>query len=457
MKVLLIATYELGRQPFGLASPAAWLERDGCVVRCLDLSVEPLADDAVVEAELIALHVPMHTATRLAVAATAKIRKLNPRAHLCFYGLYAPLNEAYLRRCGADSILGGEFERDLVAVARRLRGERAEADDARGPVSLERLRFLPPSRAGLPPLAKYAALQLPSGERRRVGYTEATRGCKHRCRHCPIVPVYDGRFRVVQREVVLEDIRRQVRAGAEHVTFGDPDFFNGPTHAQAIVRALNEEFPQLTYDVTIKVEHLLRHADKLPELRRTGCLLITTAVESFDDRVLALLDKGHTRAEFDAALTETRAVGLELNPTFLPFTPWITRQGYLAFLRTIVELGLADHVAPVQYAVRLLVPPSSRLLELAGFRPLVGELDEERLAHPWSHPDAEMDRLHERITAAVHCGQHEAESRRELFLRVWRLASAICEESVGERLCDDPFRQAPAAATVPYLTEPWYC
>jgi radical SAM superfamily enzyme YgiQ (UPF0313 family) len=90
----------------------------------------------------------------------------------------------------------------------------------------------------LPPLEKYAQLVLPGGARRTVGYTEASRGCKHLCRHCPVVPVYQGHFRIVQREVVMEDIRRQVAAGARHITFGDPDFFNGIGHAVELVRAL---------------------------------------------------------------------------------------------------------------------------------------------------------------------------------------------------------------------------
>ena len=129
-----------------------------------------------------------------------------------------------------------------------------------------------------------------------VGYTEASRGCRHLCRHCPVVPIYNGQFRVVQPDVVLADIDAQVAAGARHITFGDPDFFNGPTHAMRIVEALHAAHPDVTYDVTIKVEHLLQHRDLLPRLADTGCAFVTSAVESIDDRVLRLLDKGHTRA-----------------------------------------------------------------------------------------------------------------------------------------------------------------
>src|SRR5277367_6229516 len=300
MNILLISTYELGRQPFGLASPAAWLRAAGERVTCVDLSREALDEEDVRAADLVAFYVPMHTATRLAVALLPAIRELNPRAHLCFYGLYAPVNEAYLRGLGVETILGGEFEEGLVSVARRLQGPksglvvRADGGVETPPfrvqeepvISLAREKFVTPDRSGMVPLEKYARLVMPDGVTRTVGYTEASRGCKHLCRHCPIVPVYNGVFRVVDREVVLADIRQQVAAGAEHITFGDPDFFNGVGHAMPLVEALHREFPHVTYDATIKVEHLLRHQNCLGKLRETGCLFVTSAVESVDDAVL---------------------------------------------------------------------------------------------------------------------------------------------------------------------------
>src|ERR1700716_1806436 len=82
MNVVLISTYELGRQPFGLASPAAWLRARGHDVACLDLSREALDEAVIRDAELIAFYVPMHTATRLAAGLIAPIRETNPRAHI---------------------------------------------------------------------------------------------------------------------------------------------------------------------------------------------------------------------------------------------------------------------------------------------------------------------------------------------------------------------------------------
>src|SRR5438093_3382179 len=97
VKILLLSTYELGRQPFGLASPAAWLRKREHEVVCLDLSRQALEEEAIRAAGLVAFYVPMHTATRLAMELLEPVRELNPLAHICFFGLYAPLNEAYLR------------------------------------------------------------------------------------------------------------------------------------------------------------------------------------------------------------------------------------------------------------------------------------------------------------------------------------------------------------------------
>jgi radical SAM superfamily enzyme YgiQ (UPF0313 family) len=448
VKVVLISTYELGRQPFGLASPAAWLRAEGFDVACLDLSQQPLKDNegVVRSADFIALYLPMHTATRLGLEVLRRVRELNPAARLAAYGLYAPLNAALLQGLGVSAIIGGEFEAALVAAAKKGASETH--------IALDRLQFRTPDRRDLPPLKKYARLVMPNGRERIVGYTEASRGCKHLCRHCPIVPVYNGAFRVVQRDVVLADIRQQVAAGAEHITFGDPDFFNGPAHALEIVRALQREFPQLTYDVTIKVEHLLKHAGLLPELRDTGCAFVTTAVESVDDRVLDILDKGHTRADFYRLVELCRSIGLTLQPTFVAFTPWTSLAGYAELLAAIAELELVESVAPVQLALRLLVPAGSRLLERPEMQAVLGEFDARMLSYRWQHSDPRVDALQREVERTIQRMEKNDCSRREIFARVCELAAEAGEEA-RRAIPDVP--PAPTRATIPYLTEPWYC
>ncbi|MFQ5662423.1 MAG: CUAEP/CCAEP-tail radical SAM (seleno)protein [Terriglobia bacterium] len=457
MNVLLISTYELGRQPFGLASPAAWLRRAGATVTCLDLSRQSLQPEPVCAADLIAFYVPMHTATRIAARAVERVKRLNPRAHLCFYGLYAPVNQSYLRALGAETILGGEFEAELVHLLERVRAA-AEPPEASGEaelrVSLARQQFLVPDRRDLVPLARYARLQVGNGESRTVGYTEASRGCKHRCRHCPIVPVYNGVFRIVQRPVVLEDIRQQVAVGAEHITFGDPDFFNGIGHGLPLVEALHREHPRLTYDVTIKIEHLLHYSQHLATLRDTGCLFVTSAVESVNDGVLARLDKGHTRQDFLEVVKRFRALGLALSPTFVPFTPWTTLEDYLDLLSTLAELELVDQVAPIQLAIRLLIPAGSKLLELPEVLAMVGAFDPAALTHPWAHADPRVDQLRRDVQEGVKQGEARGKTRREIFADIWKLT----HQAMASRVDGHPeITGGVGRAAIPYLNEPWYC
>jgi len=440
---LLVSTYEMGRQPFGLASAAAWLRAGGWTVACVDAAKEKMRAESLSAPQLIGFHLPMHTATRLAGPLIAAARRANPEALLCAFGLYAPLNDGWLRDLGVDEVFGGEFEEDLAAWA----NDTNQKKPPRG--TLPRIHFLVPDRTGLPPLSKYATLQMPGGERRIVGYTEASRGCRHLCRHCPIVPVYSGQFLVVQANVVSADIAAQVAAGARHITFGDPDFFNGPTHAMRIVEGLHASHPDVSYDVTIKVEHLLKHRDLVPRLAATGCAFVTSAVESIDDEVLRLFDKGHTRADFLEAVVVCRQSGVVLIPTFVAFHPWLTLKSYCELLDTIHALDLVDHVSPVQLAIRLLIPQGSRLLELDEMQPHLGEFDAKTLTHRWTHPDPRVDDLQRDVMALV--GTRLTSDRRRLFDEVLALA----HERAGSAPPDT--RPARARATVPYLNEPWYC
>jgi len=450
MKVALINPYELGRQPFGLAEPAAWLVREGCVVSCCDLSIQKLDTCLSPTTRVVAIYLAMHTATRIAIEALPKIRQLAPDAHLCVYGLYAPMNAGLFRSLGVQTIIGGEYETGLVALVRRLQAGQAVAQ-ADPPINLEKTAFIAPDRSGLPALEKYARLVMPDGSQRTVGFADATRGCRYFCRHCPIVPVYHGKFFVVPAGIVLDDIRAQVAAGAQHISFGDPDFFNGPGHALRIVRAMHAEFPALTFDATVKIEHLVKYPDRLRELGENGCLFILSAVESVDDGILAKLDKGHTCADFVAALALMRGLGIALAPTFVAFTPWTTLEGYIDLLRHIARLQLVEAVAPVQLAIRLLIPAGSHVLGIDGIQDRVEAFDPATLGHPWRHPDARVDALHQAVQAWVSRAEAAGESRAEIFLGVWRLAW----EYTGRPAPD--LEPARPGAPIPRLSENWYC
>jgi radical SAM superfamily enzyme YgiQ (UPF0313 family) len=445
--VVLLSTYELGRPAFGPASAAAFLRDAGHPVRVVDLSRGPLPESLLAEARMFAVHTPMHAATRLAGPLLQRLRAERPEAVRVAYGLYAPLNAEWLREQGATHVLPPEAEAALVTLAG---GDLAQPESLRG-TRLPRLTFRVPDRSDQPPLAAFAQLNV-GGDRRLAGYTEATRGCLHTCTHCPIVPIYEGTFRAVPADVVLADIDQQVAAGARHITFGDPDFLNGPGHARRLVEALARRHPDVTYDVTVKVEHLCAQPAMLDVLAATNCAFVTSAVEAFDDEILGHLQKGHTADDARRAIAACRARGLALVPTFVAFTPWTSPRGYLAMLEHLRSLDLIDAVAPVQLALRLLLPAGSPLLDDPDVRAVAAAFDPQALAHPWSHENPAVDRLQQEVLATV--GAHATRaSRRASYEAARRLAEAAADLSLT-RLAPDAVR---VRATVPYLDEPWYC
>ncbi len=443
--VLLISCYELGRQPLGLATPLAFLKRAGYSAESLDLGVESLDESAIARADFIAVSVPMHTALRLGLRVAERVQELNPSAHLCFFGLYATVNAEMLISAGADSVLSGECE-DALVERIRLSEREAPAQKAPLPVLdvMDRLDYPVPYREGLPPLEQYVHLELPDGSHRRVGTVETSRGCLHSCRHCPLPPVYGGRFFIVPKATVLEDIGQLVARGARHINFADPDFLNGPGHALAVARALHREHPDVTFDFTAKVEHLLKHRDRLPELAALGCAFIVSAVESLSDRVLAELDKGHTSRDARAAFRAVREAGIAPRPTFVAFTPWTTREDYRELFRWLLEEDLVEHVDPVQLTLRLLIPPGSLLLENTGMQPFLGDLDKAGLTYRWSHPDPAMDELQKEVEAAVESSVRKGHTNGEIFRNLAGRAGLRQEADFS-------------SSKAPRLTEAWFC
>jgi radical SAM superfamily enzyme YgiQ (UPF0313 family) len=457
--ILLIACYELGHQPLGIASPLGFLEQAGYAPTALDVAVDRLHAAKVARARFIGLAVPMHTALRLGVRVVERIRALNPTCHICCYGLYATLNAEYLLAHGVDSVIGGEYEAPLVALIESLDagienlviGVSQHSRDA-GPF-LKRMDFRVPSRRMLPPLGSYAQLER-DGTRNLVGYVEASRGCKHHCLHCPIPPVYGGRFFAVPQEVVLEDIRRLVQSGAEHITFGDPDFLNGPTHALRVTRAMHAECPTLTFDFTTKIEHILKHRALFSEFARLGCLFAVSAVESLSDTVLANLEKGHSRADVFEALAIMRQAGIALRPSLVSFTPWTTLDEYIDVFDVVELEGLIDHVDPVQYAVRLLIPPGSLLLQRPAVQPFLGALDQAAFSYRWTHPDPRMDELHRAVTSLVEKAAKTDADPALTFEQLRALAAAVRD---GREPAAVTCRLPLTRSRSPRLTEPWFC
>ncbi len=447
----MISPYDLGRQPFALAEPAALFKQAGYEVKCLDLSQQKLTAEVLAPATTVFLYLSMLTATRIAIEAMPRIKKMAPQARIAVFGWYAPVNEKHLRELGVDAVFGGESEGDMLAYAASINGQDDHPARTETVVNLNRIKFLVPDRKSLPTLEKYAQLILPDGSRRIMGFTETTRGCKHLCRHCPVVPVYKGRFYAVPADIVLEDIRQQVAKGAQHISFGDPDFLNGPRHARRIIEAMHEEFPNLSYDAVIKIEHLIKYPEFLPFLWDSGCILVTTAVESVDDKTLEFLDKGHTAAEFEKVVSMMNEHGIALAPTFIPFTPWTTLDNYIDLLNKIAELKLIMSVNPVQLSLRLLIPSGSRILELPKEETCITDFNPASLGYTWVHKDPQLDLLQENIRHWTEKAENEGLERLQIFNGIRRIAL----KAAGSKSTDITGEYC--GEIVPTHSESWYC
>lgn len=455
--ILLISSYSLGHQPLGVASPAGFLRRAGYRPEAVDLATQKLNLDCVTRTKFVGISVPMHTALRIGYRVAEQIRTVNTTCHICFYGLYASLNAETLLTRFADSVIGGEYETPLVELIESLANGRK--DVIRGvwqtgnpaSVLLSHLPFVVPDRTLLPPLEEYVHLKTDT-HRLPTGYVEASRGCRHLCRHCPIPPVYDGKFFLVPKEMVMEDIRTLVKMGALHITFGDPDFLNGPNHSLKIVKWMHQEFPHLTFDFTAKIEHLLKHRALIPIFGALGCRFIVSAVESLSNVVLAHLAKGHTCTDVTTVLDIVSHEGIALRPSLVTFTPWTTLKDILDLFDFVESKGLIDYIDPVQYTIRLLIPPGSWILEEAGEKPWLGNLIPEQFTYQWYHPDARMDALQVQFSQAVKDGMDVDDGVTFYRLRELAYAAHDGRSPMAVTLRPDPLRYRP-----PRLTEPWFC
>lgn len=442
-QILAISTYELGHQPLVLANLASAFELAGLPYRLIDNSVANctflVKDDFALSNGSLPSHIvismPMHTATQLGKTVAKRARVMfGSSIKLIAYGLYAEVAIA-----DGDLFDAAVPDGDPNSILKLL-GVRTGRNSTRGEV---------PNRESLPGIQNYAHF-IASNSKKLVGYVETTVGCAHSCRHCPVPVVFGGTFRSIPAKTVLIEIDDLYAEGARHITFGDPDFLNGPAHALRIVRAMHQNHPDLTFDATVKVEHVLEQQGIWDEMAEMGLRFIVSAFEHTSDLILDKLQKGHSKLDMVQALSILRAAGIEVRPSLLPFTPWTQSTDLIELLDFIFEQDLAGSIDPVQLSIRLLLPLGSLVLEDPDVS--IGPWDPSMLSFSWVSLDPLVDQLQRQFAAMA----EEA----ELSEADPRLTFALMRDAAYSHFGLKPVPLTSPIAEPrdrPRLSESWFC
>ncbi len=448
MRPLILSTYELGHQPHLAALVAGVLKEGGSEYDIVDLSIDPNLDllfntyqggyPNAVAIETAVLTVGMLTSAMLFRDVLSYLAKNSGHiTKLIVYGLYANEVASEASRISyTDLIVRTTPTTEEIALD--LGVENATVK-----------RYLP-ARENLPNLTRYKTVTS-SGIERVTGYTEASVGCRHRCRHCPLPIFFNGRVAVNPVEDILNDIEFQVNAGATHITLGDPDFFNAPIHAMKVARAIKARFDNVTFDCTIKVEHLLKYGRYLKELAELGCIYITSAVESLSDETLTNLAKGHSSTDVDEAVQLVDRAGIDFHPSFVPFTPWTKLEDFEDILVFVYQNSMEKTLEPVQLSIKLLVPSNSLLLESPAFIEYKTHYDVETYSYLWRYREPKVEALHNAVTDQVLKSQLCRDAFEDTFFTLW----SITEEHLGRSIAT-PIRNQRSSDAVK-SSEAWFC
>ncbi|MFB4212861.1 RCCLKC-tail radical SAM protein [Shouchella sp. 1P09AA] len=412
MKILLVSSFEGGFQPSTIATAATPLIKDGHDVQVLDTYVEGIVESKFEGKDLIAISIPLFDAVHAGVELSKKAAEINPTAHVTFFGQHATINARRFTGKYSHSSVTGEWEKPLRLLAQHLEGN--YEGDIPGLVTAEhiinethiapcmdRKSFDLPSRSILPSLHKYPQKQINHllGSDQVVGSTEIARGCHHRCLYCSVFAAYGGKVLLIPEDIVINDVRNLVEDGMTHLTFVDADFFNAKYHGIKIIRALNKEFPNLTYDFTTRVDHILENKETLVELRNLGVKFITSALEFPSEQVLDEVAKETSVTDIEDAIWYLKDIGIKLNPTFIMFNPWTSLDDLTHFRSFVDKNDLNQYIDPIQYETRLYLYKGSPLLNQQSIKNL--DLTEHEFHFDWKHPNQEVDELYyEMLTPA---------------------------------------------------------
>ena len=428
MKILLLSFYDLGKQPKIISELYKKLDNGSNQIDIVDYSIEE-KNLTLDNYDVLGIYASMHTASVLAEQ-YLRDRKLPNK--LFVFGLYANVfSEMFSNFQSIHSFDSDELE-SLLEV--QLNPNYS-------------FKHSVPDRTILPSITDYSHI-VDGSNNLIAGSVETTYGCKHECTHCPVPIEFKGMFKTFGTEKIITDVTNQVEEGAKHISFNDPDFFNGPKHALKILQLLNEKHPSITYDSTIKVEHILKYPDYFQELKNLNMLFVISAFETTNDHVLNILQKNHSFNDLNKAVELSLENKIDIRPTWMPFSPWTEQNDLISIIKLIENYKLRETVDPIQLTIKLLVPKNSLILKRPEMKEYLLDYDPASFSYAWQYKFPNIDNIQNELFTYVL--QHESENEYTQYLGLVDILESHTNETL---LNSEKYSQR----IVPKLSETWFC
>jgi len=428
LKILLLSFYDLGKQPKIISELHKKLDNGSNQIDIVDYSIEE-KNLTLDNYDVLGIYASMHTASVLAEQ-YLRDRKLPNK--LFVFGLYANVfSEMFSNFQSIHSFDSDELE-SLLEV--QLNPNYS-------------FKHSVPDRTILPSITDYSHI-VDGSNNLIAGSVETTYGCKHECTHCPVPIEFKGMFKTFGTEKIITDVTNQVEEGAKHISFNDPDFFNGPKHALKILQLLNEKHPSITYDSTIKVEHILKYPDYFQELKNLNMLFVISAFETTNDHVLNILQKNHSFNDLNKAVELSLENNIDIRPTWMPFSPWTEQNDLISIIKLIENYKLRETVDPIQLTIKLLVPKNSLILKRPEMKEYLLDYDPASFSYAWQYKFPNIDNIQNELFTYVL--QHESENEYTQYLGLVDILESHTNETL---LNSEKYSQR----IVPKLSETWFC
>ena len=428
MKILLTSFYDLGKQPKIIAEIVDRYNSAEIDFDFFDFSVEDQNKD-LENYDVLGIYAPMHTATILSIE-YIKDKKLPNK--MFTFGLYGSVLEDF----NSSIRYIKDIESDELALFLEINDDHQFS-----------LKNNIPNRQIFPDISNYAHL-VDGSNNIIAGSVETTYGCKHSCTHCPVPISFNGTFKTYSLEKIISDVENQVNQGAKHISFNDPDFFNGPIHALKILESLNKKFPTITYDSTIKVEHIIKYKKYFKELSSLNMVFVISAFETTNDLVLSILEKNHTSNDLNTSIEISQDFGIDVRPTWMPFSPWTELNDLSNIVNLIEKYKLRETVDPIQLTIKLLIPKHSLIIKKPEINKYLGNYEKNSLSFKWDYENNDVEKLQSSLFDFI---LHNSElDEHKQYLGMVNIIEKFTDTELLKNSTYD-FKN------VPKLSETWFC